>query len=284
MNSQRLPSVYSPALLLWLVICQMPIAMHAAGRPSPDEALAFLQSLPPLVKKVDGKKTVIHQWKDKTAADIRSMKVLSPGGHIEGGPHLRIKGDDWKYFTAFEQLEKAELWEIEGADDTAFRHLGNLPVTVTWLFVEVAEVTDKGILPLQNLKNLKHLGIGWTKSLGDGAPASIAKISGLEHVILSGCKGITGATLGQLAALKGLKTLAVVDISISDATLPQLATLPIKELNLSQNNITAAGLKKLLSNQASLPNLQTLTLKKVALTDAQLAELKAARPGLTLVR
>ncbi len=33
------------------------------------------------------------------------------------------QGDDWKYVTAFESLEEANLWEIDGADQRALPKL-----------------------------------------------------------------------------------------------------------------------------------------------------------------
>jgi hypothetical protein len=273
------------ATLLAALLLLCPATLPAAGpKATPEEALAILKSLPPIARKVDGKKQMIQPWQDKTPADIRTMKLISPGGHIEGGPHLKIKGEDWRCFTAFAQLEKAELWEIEGADDTAFRHLGNLSQTVNWLFVEIAEVSDRGLAPLANLKNLRYLGIGWTKTVTDGAFDSLARITSLEHLLVSGCKGIKGEGVGKLTVLPKLKTLEIADTGVSDATLSRFAALQIEELNLSQNKVTAAGLAKLLSDTKNLPRLKTLTLKKVALSDADLAAVKAARPGLNIVR
>jgi hypothetical protein len=259
-------------------------AFAAETRATPEEALAILKSFPPVARKVDGEKKMVQLWQDKTVADIRAMKTISPGGHIEGGAHLRIKGDDWRCFTAFEQLEKAELWEIEGADDTAFRHLGNLSQTVNWLFVEIAEVSDRGLAPLANLKNLRFLGVGWTKTVTDGALESLASIQSLEHLLVNGCKGITGSDAGKLTALPKLKVLEMAGTGVTDATLSNLAPLKIEELNLSQTTVTPAGLKKLLSDAGCLPNLKTLTLKKVAVPNPELKALKAARPALNIVQ
>ena len=262
-----------------------PIALPAATpKATPEEALAILQSLPPVARKIEGKPQLVHLWKDKTPADIRTMKTISPGGHIQGGAHLKIKGDDWRGFTAFEQLEKAELWEIEGADDTAFRHLGNLSQTVNWLFVEIAGVSDLGLAPLANLKNLRYLGIGWTKTVTDGAFESLAGITSLEHLLVSGCKGITGEGVGKLKTLPKLKTLEIGSTSVTDATLKHFSPLQVEELNLSQNQVTAAGLAELLSDANNLPHLKTLTLKKVPLGEADLAALQSARPGLKIAR
>ena len=258
-------------------------ALSAAPlRTSPEEALRFLQSLPPLVRKVDGQKVTVHPWKDKTPEDIRTMKELRPGGHVADGGHLRIDGDDWRCFTAFAQIEKAELWEIEGADDRAFRHLGNLSPTVNHLFVEIATVTDEGLKPLQNLR-LKFLAIGWTKSVTDGAFRSVAGIASLEHLVLNGCTGVTGREVAALTALPKLRVLELAGTSLTGANLPRLASLGIEELNVSQNSITGAELLRLLNGPGALPRLKKLVVRKVPLADSELAALTAARPGLQIV-
>lgn len=262
-------------------------------RPTAENALAFLKTLPPVGRKVNGKPAMVNEFADKTVADIKSMKTVAPGGHIKGGAHLHLNGDDWKYFTAFESLEVANLWEMGGADDKAFYHLGHLSQTVTRIFVETAEVTDKGVKPLVNLKNLKFLGIGWTKTITDGVLKNMSEIKSLEEINVSGCPGIRGPGLKYLSKLKNLKKLHINWPGFDDRSLQLLAPTSIEELNMSKPRgkqasrhpfrITFAGLKTLLSNRRAVRNLKVLNVKG-ALSQQQADELQKLRPGLKVIR
>lgn len=252
-------------------------------RPSAEEALTFLQSLPAIARTVDGKRQMVLFWKDKTAADVKTMVELAPGGHIEGGDHLRIDGRDWKYFTAFENLQIARLYEIHGVDDEAFYQMGHLSPTVKFLFVEGGEFSDHSVKHLQALKNLEFLGIGWNKSLTDQGVPHMAGIPSLTEIQISGCPGIRGTGLSSLAALKNLKKLQVGGTSISDSSLDQLRNLTVEELNLSETSVSFEGLKALLSDSRALKNLKMLQLKKVNLTSQNLANLQQLRPALKIV-
>lgn len=261
---------------------------------SAKESLTFLKSLPPIQRKVDGKPQLVQVWKDKTTDDIASMKTLQFGGHIEGGGHLQIKGDDWKYLTAFEQLEIANLWEIEGADDRAFYHLGHLSPMVTTLNLELAHaVTAQGIKHLRGLKNLKTLGIGWSNGIDDEAVTQMAEIPSLEQLNISGCPEIRGSGLKSLAKLKRLKTLRFAMSALTDAALVNLDGLGVEELDLSKPpkrladrpfHITFDGIKNLLEGEKNLPRLKTLTLMNFELSNEQIGLLRELRPDLVVVQ
>ena len=253
---------------------------EAYQRPTAEEALAFLRTLPPVARKVDGKKQMVQEWKDKSADDIRKMTEILPGGHIEGGDHFTLKGANWKYFTAFDSLKKAQLFEIHGVDDEAFYHMGHLSPTVVHLFVEGGEFTDKGVKELQRLKNLEFIGIGWNKSMNDAGVAHLAALPNLKEIQVSGCKGIKGPGLEPLARLKNLRKLQISESSVNDSTLVHLKKLPVEELNLSMTAVTFDGLKGLLADSKALKNLKTLQLKKVTLTAENVTDLEKLRPGL----
>jgi hypothetical protein len=262
--------------------------------PTAEEALTFLQSLPPIGRKVDGKPQMVQIWADKTVSDIKTMKKLQFGGHVEGGGHLHIKGSDWKYLTAFEQLEIANLWEIEGANDTAFYHLGHLPQSVTVFNIEQADaVTAKGVKHLQNLKQLKTLSIGWSKGIDDEAVKQMAEIFSLEELNVSGCPKIKGPGLKSLSKLKNLKTLKLSMSALTDEALVNLSALNVEELDLSKPpkwvknypyDITFDGIKNLLAETEHLPKLKKLTLKHLDLTDEHLSTLQASRPDVEIIR
>lgn len=267
-----------------LVVCFALAGTEVYQRPTAEEALTFLQSLPPVARKIDGKKQMVQEWKNKTANDIRTMTEIAPGGHIESGDHFTLHGKDWRYFTAFENLKKATLYEIHGVSDEAFYHMGHLSPTVTYLFVEGGEFTDKGVKELQRLKNLEFLGIGWNKGLDDAGVAHMAELPNLTEVLVSGCKGVKGPGIERLAKLKKLKTLKAAGTSITDSTLVHLKKLGVEELYLGQNDVTSNGLKTLLADRNALKNLKTIELKKVNLTAEDVAELQRLRPGVKIDR
>ena len=260
-------------------------------KPTAEEALAFLKTLPPVGRKVDGKPQMVQEWADKSVEDVKTMKTLQFGGHVKGGKHLHLKGDDWKYLTAFESVEIANLWEIDGADDRAFYHLGHLSPTVTRLFVEQATVTDAGVKHLQNLKNLKFVGIGWTQTITDRALVQLAGIPSLEEINVSGCPGIQGPGLRYLVKLKNLKKLHLNQPGFGDKGLAFLAPLRVEEIHLNKPpawakkpyTLTPNGLKELLSNRRALPKLKVIHLKN-AVSAKQAADLQKLRPGLTVKR
>ena len=260
-------------------------------RPTAEEALAFLKTLPPVGRKVDGKPQMVQEWADKTVKDIKTMKTLQFGGHVKGGKHLHLDGDDWRYLTAFESVEIANLWEIGGADDRAFYHLGHLSQTVTRLFVEQASLTDDGAKHLQNLKNLKYVAIGWTLTITDRTLVHFASIPSLEEINVSGCPGIQGPGFRSLVKLKKLKKLHVNNPGFGDKGLSFLAPLAVEELHLNKPPawakkpyaLTFKGIKDLLSDRRALPRLKVIGLKN-AVNAKQARDLGKLRPGLKVAR
>ena len=163
-------SAHSPALGAEDGLPVAVVAEAAYERPSADEALAFLRTLPPIGR--DG--GLVQPWIEATVEDVRSMTTLQFGGHIEGGDHLHIDGDDWRYVTAFESAEVANLWEIGGADDRTMAHLGHMPASLHTLNIEQADaVTADGVRELRRLTGLRSLMIGWSANIDDEAVAAL---------------------------------------------------------------------------------------------------------------
>jgi hypothetical protein len=259
-------------------------------RPSVAEALEFLRTLPPIGR--DG--GLVQPWAEATVDDVRSMTTLQFGGHIDGGAHLHMDGDDWRHVTAFAAVEVANLWEIGGADNRAMYHLGHMPGTLhTLRFEQADEVTAEGVRELRRLTGLKTLMMGWSANIDDAAVAALGWMSGLEELNISGCPKISGSGLRFLNRLM-LPNLRVLKLSMSaltDDALINLAHLGVEELDLSkapdwvedaEYHITFDGLLAFLSDADHLRNLRTLTLKNVDLSDEQKAALATARPYLTL--
>lgn len=281
-------------------------------KPTPEEALKFLQSLPKRKFKEGWKedpRKIVQFWSETTVEDIRALKTIHPGCHTnkDGEPprHLRLKPEDWRYFTALESLEAFEMThDLEGCDDACFFHLGQLPQTMRRVQMEMSDATGTGVAHLANLKNLVSLSLNFSRTITDVALVNAAKIESLEYLDVNGCPGITGSGVAALAKLKNLEVLKIGGCSLSDQSLQNFKSLTVEELDLSDNvaewvvryrgggrhdfAVTFAGLKDLLSARENLPNLKRLIVQKhrrslrkdEILTKSQKAELARLRPGL----
>ena len=89
------------------------------------------------------------------------------------------------------------------------------------------------------------------------------------------CTPVTDADLKELAHLKNLTTLILIDAKISDDGLKELASLSnLSRLDLAGTKVTDAGLRDL----APLKNLVTLRLVGTNVTEVGVAELRKALP------
>jgi hypothetical protein len=309
-------------------------AAAVLAKPTAEEALAFMRTWPLTWggKGASGKVIWVQPWANRTVEDIRTMTTLHPGYHVRSGQmwergepvgperkalpkfvgkmHTRLDPAEYRFFTAFEKLEKFEVThDLEDITDECLFYLGHLPQSVTALQLEMSEVVGPGIKHLQNLKNLKTLSMNLSRTLTDEALVQASGIQSLEHLSVSSSPAITGSGVKALAKLKGLKSLKIGSCSLSDASLDNFKDLAIEELDLSHTEmgwaikyrggghanftVTYAGLRSLLAPKENLPNLKRLilatdpkvraslltpsSLKITAQQEQQLAEL---RPGL----
>lgn len=281
-------------------------------KPPPEEALRFLKSLPRVWRntrdydpKGPSKKILVQLFEDYTLEDLKTVKVLQPGGHVEDPTtptrfskrHLRIAPMNWWYFTAFEQLEVFKMGhDMEGVTDECLFFLGHLPQSMQTIKLEMSEATGEGVKCLQDLQNLKSLSLNFSRTIGDVALFHAAGIESLEELDVCGCPRITGAGVAALAGLEKLRVLKIGSCSLSDASLRHFLHLPVEELDMShveegwiveyrggghcRFTVSYAGLQALLTYQGSLPNLKRLVLRKTQFSDAQKQALASLRPGL----
>lgn len=281
-------------------------------RPKPEEALRFLKSLPRVWRNTrdfdpsaPSKKVLVQLWEDYTVQDLKTTRVMHPGGHIEDPKapnrfsqrHLRLRPSDWKYFTALEQLEAFEAThDLEGITDECFFYLGQLSQSVTRLHIEMSEATGEGVRHLQNLKNLKSLSLNFSRTITDAALVHAAGIGSLEYIDVGACPGITGSGVAALSKLKNLRALKIGSCSLSDSSLRYFKALPVEELDMSnveagwivryrgggraRFTVSFAGLRTLLASRDNLPNLKRLVLRKTKLSRQQKDLLAKLRPGL----
>ena len=305
-------------------------------KPSAEEALAFLRTLPLTWggKDANGNVKWVQAWEGRTVQDIKTMQTLHPGYHIRSGVmwrrgepvgperkalpkfvgrmHTRLDPSDYRYFTAFEKLEKFEVsHDLEYLTDECMYYLGQLPQSVHTLRLEMCEATGEGVKHFQNLKGLKTLTMNLSRTLTDTALVNAAGIESLEHLEVSSCPAITGSGVSALAKLKDLKSLKIGSCSLSDAGLANFKALTIEELDLSHTEmgwaieyrgggradftVTYAGLRALLVDPKNLPNLKRLivttdakirpdllTPTTLRLSREQKDELSRVRPGVTV--
>ncbi len=301
-------------------------------KPTAEEALAFLRTLPRGWGKRGPKGEVltwVNPWEARTAEDIKTITTLHPGYHIRnkndlaqgrvapeakalpkfiGKLHIRMDPADYRFFTAFERLEKFEVThDLEGITDECLFYLGHLAQSVHTIRLEICEAKGDGVKYLANLRNLKTLTMNLSRTLTDVALENAADIASLERLETCGCPEITGSGVSALARLKNLKALKIGSCSLSDASLVNFKDLAIEELDLSHTEmgwaiefrggghakftLTYAGLHSFLADKHNLPNLKRLILTStiqpglltpstLRLSQKEKEELAKLRPGL----
>lgn len=213
-------------------------------------------------------------------------------------------------FTADEPLTAAQWSAIEslpvkilaasgkGIDNAALARIAKLPLV--GLVLQHPSATDEGAAAFSELKELKSLTlIHASKLTGKGAAAlanhpSLETAAGDEGFFAQGtahlntCKKLKNLRLyhgfitdDTVLPLAGNPTIESINLwpllraGISDAALPALASMTgLKDITIGHTVLTYGGLKKL----KDLPNLTRLTLTEVALSDDDLARLKADMP------
>ena len=108
-------------------------------------------------------------------------------------------------------------------------------------------ITDKGLAPISNLKNLKHLWVCGSDNspLTDTALQHASKLRALEFLLIAGT-GFTDAGMDEIAKLTNLKELCLRGGSMTNKGLAKLKTLKsLERLSLTCKNITMSGLSHL---------------------------------------
>jgi internalin A len=194
----------------------------------------------------------------------------------------------------------AEMAEVE-----------SLTVNLEQLDLCDSQITDAGLLHIAEFRQLKALDIGFNPITNDG----LTQLAPLDELLYLGLD-VTEVTDDGLAALGKFPQLYRVSLysdDITDRGAKSLATLPsLGELDLADTQVTNAGLAELakmpslirlrldqmklgsgqelrisdagLQHLAAMPGLIDVSLYNLAVTDAGVAELKAARPKLAVTR
>jgi len=161
------------------------------------------------------------------------------------------------------------------------------------------DITDKDLLALRGLPNLRHLNLEKT-SVTDAGMKEVGRCTGLISLYVS-WTGVTDAGLAELKNLKRLENLRLNELDVTDPGLVHLQAYPqLRNLSLYRTRVTDAGMVHLkdlfflehlsldqtavtdlgLRPLARLTNLSYLTVWESKVTDAGVREIRTALPRL----
>jgi hypothetical protein len=175
------------------------------------------------------------------------------------------------------------LWlqESEATDDRLanLRGLSRLEVLHIW---NADELTDRGVAHLAGLGSLKDLEITDSKMTAEGL-THLARLARLESLHIAGSR-VDDEWLARLAMMKQIRSLGFASgqSEITDGGLSHLSDLKgLEVLDIQGSRVTDRGLAIL----ERLPNLKEVWIDDCpGISDEGIGKLKAARPGLRVVR
>jgi internalin A len=126
--------------------------------------------------------------------------------------------------------------------DAGMIHVGKYP-GIKYLALD-QQITDKGLLPLQNARTLEYIYLHRSKITDQGL-AYLKGLPKLETLDVGGTP-ITNAGAKSIGMMTSLKHLDISDTGITDAGLPALSGLTRLETLYANQRITNVGLKQLL--------------------------------------
>ena len=174
-------------------------------------------------------------------------------------------------------FRRLELGSTE-LTDAGLVHLENLQ-SLEEFYGGGNKLTGSGFSHLARLPALREVGFG-SQQMGDAAVAHLAECSSLKRLTLN-CPKITDAGIAQLAKAKSLEALKLHYVPLTDAGLAHLSSLKtLRELELQATQATDAGLAHL----AKLTSLEVFRLPRgvgepgqAQITDAGLAHLRGLK-------
>ncbi len=175
----------------------------------------------------------------------------------------------------FQSLRRLTVEGIE-VDDSLMDGICRLPSLTSIEFPECS-LTTKQLSKLQSL-NIHHLNLTRTTGIEDGT-TSIAGLSGLERLDLTGCQWISDIDLRELSRLPMLKELVVAETPLSDKGFEILVSLPHLE------RLTVAGCSALTDSVLlKLPresSLRSLTVIDLPVRLSIISDLQRLRPDVS---
>jgi Leucine-rich repeat (LRR) protein len=205
------------------------------------------------------------------------MERLKP---LENVTELNLFGVEHITDTAIAYIRgwrKLQRLNLRGTDvtDTALEYIAQIP-SLRSLDVSYTQVTNTGLDFLSSLPKLEELVIGGNKVTGAGLRV-LKQLPSLRSLSLKGAQkrnsgtwtvSLTDLDLDALAGLKGLQSLDLAGLRISDAGVARLKDLTgLSVLDLSRTEVSASGLKGLRANR-----LKRLSLHRAKRVDDSIAE------------
>ena len=141
-------------------------------------------------------------------------------------------------------LKKLDIYKESKVTDDGMVHLAAID---TLEYLDLPDLTDKGIAAIANLGNLKHLNIygGSFSNVTDAALKDLSKVKSLESIAIPGRK-CTDKGMEYLSRLTNLKKLSISSDLITNNGLAKLRTLRLLEsFSFGSENVTISGLSHL---------------------------------------
>ena len=158
------------------------------------------------------------------------------------------------------------------------QHLARLFDRVTRVSLFGQPATDADLAACARLSYLQELFTGWSSDMTDAGLAHLKGLTRLRTLQLTG-REVTDASLVHLNGLTGLDTLSLSGTQVTNAGLVHLKALTgLRELHLPLRPVTDVGLDHL----KGMPQLALLVAGSPDLTDADIAQLNQALPGLVV--
>jgi Leucine-rich repeat (LRR) protein len=238
--------------LVFLLLVSLPLV--AVGNSSADEptALRELQK----VARID---------LDEQAPNKPVVGIYLPGA--------TFKEEFLKLLKQFPHLRELEVGGPISA--AGFRDIGELK-GLQRLIISAESFQNEDMSGLKSLTELQHIRLAHTK-IDDAGLKALPGLSSLRALDLSYCEKITDAGMQYLGRHKGLETLDLTRARVTDIQ-PLAQLTKLRALNLTESNITDAGLKGVTGMSA----LENLRLWNTKITDMGGRELRQVRTLRTL--
>ncbi len=180
--------------------------------------------------------------------------------------------------------DDSDIFEITGhrnliVGDASGRFFERLETLHNLNYVAASAIDAHALICLGRIQSLRNVALSYSRTIADNCWSQFATNSTVVALSLRKMR-LTNASLAELAKLKRLRELDIVNSPLSDRGVASLAANKhIVELRLVETLITDVGLVDL----ASIPTLKWLDLRDTAVTDAGVSSLKESQPDLEVV-
>lgn len=171
----------------------------------------------------------------------------------------------WELVSQFHELEVLQIVDAREVTEADVGHLAGLP-KLHWLSLRKTPVSQDALERLSALP-LEHFAFDF--SLNDSQLATVARMSQLRELRLAKMP-ITDEGLRAVAELKKLRLLVLRGTQVTDRGLEYLMSLELRQLDVSDTQVTGRGL-------AGLKTVRALMAYNIQLTDEDLSQFQLQR-------